>query len=92
MKDLLVLIDQEVFHSHPQQPCQSQQVVYRRQTLAMLPLVDGLWVFKPEKGLNIPNGQPLLPYTSLPQTVSKAFYPFKIITLCKRQIIHVYIA
>ena len=53
MRDLLVLIHQEVFHGHPQQPGQGQQVVHRGQTLAVLPLVYGLRVLKPEVGLII---------------------------------------
>jgi len=53
----LVLIHQEVFHGHPQQPGQGKQVIHRGQALTVLPLVDGLRVFKPEVGLKIPHGQ-----------------------------------
>lgn len=51
--NLLVLIDQKVFHWPPEEPREGQQVVYRGQTLSVLPLVDRLRVFKPEIGLNI---------------------------------------
>ena len=58
MRDPLVLIDQKVFHGHLQKPGQGQQIVHRGQTLAMLPLINGLRVLKPEIGLQIPHGQP----------------------------------
>ena len=58
MRDPLVLIDQEVFHGHLQEPGQGQQVVHRGQALAVLPLVNGLRVLKPEIGLQVPHGQP----------------------------------
>ena len=61
MRDPLVLIDQEVFHGHLQEPGQGQQVVHRGQALAVLPLVNGLRVLKPEIGLQIPHGQPGVP-------------------------------
>ena len=58
MRDPLVLIDQEVFHGHLQEPGQGQQVIHRGQALAVLPLVNGLRVLKPEIGLEVPHGQP----------------------------------
>ncbi len=58
MRDPLVLIDQEVFHGHLQEPGQGQQVIHRGQALAVLPLINGLRVLKPEIGLQIPHGQP----------------------------------
>ena len=56
IRDLPVLVDQEVFHGYPQHPGQRQQVVDAGQALPMLPLVNGLRVFKPEVGLKLPHG------------------------------------
>ena len=56
MRDLPIIVDQEVFHGHPQHPGQRQQVIDAGQALPMLPLVDGLRIFKPEIGLKIPHG------------------------------------
>ena len=56
MKDLPVFICQEVFHRHLQQPGQGKQVIHCRQALSMLPLINGLRVFKPKVGLKIPHG------------------------------------
>ena len=51
--NLLVLIDQEVFHRRPEEPRERQQVVHRGQAFSVLPLADRLRIFKPEIGLNI---------------------------------------
>ena len=56
-RDLQVIIDQEVLHRHPEEPCQRQQVIDGRQALAVLPFVHGLRVFKPEECLNVLNAQ-----------------------------------
>jgi len=55
--NLPVFVDQKGFHWHAKEPGQCQQIVYRWQTFTVLPFVDGLRVFKPEIGLNIPYGQ-----------------------------------
>ena len=57
MRDPLVLINQEVFHRHLQEPGQGKQVVHCGQSLAVLPFVYSLRVLKPEVGLQIPHGQ-----------------------------------
>ena len=64
MRDPLVLIHQEVFHRHLQEPCQGKQVVHCGQALAVLPFVYCLRVLKPEVGLQITHGQSGL--TALP--------------------------
>ena len=71
MRDPLVLIHQEVFHGHPQEPGQGKQVVHRGQALAVLPLVYCLRVLKPEVGLKIPHGQPGL--AALPLNAAARF-------------------
>ena len=57
MRNLPVVIDQEVLHGHLQQLGQSQQVVHRRQAFPMLPLIDGLGVLKAKVRLQIPHGE-----------------------------------
>lgn len=72
MRDPLVLIHQEVFHRHPQEPGQGKQVVHCGQALAVLPFVYSLRVLKPEVGLQIPNGQSGL--TALPLNAATGLY------------------
>lgn len=48
----------DVVHGHIQQGAQGVEVVHRGQTLAPLPLVDGLGLLEAEKLLEVPDGQP----------------------------------
>jgi len=57
MRNLPVVIDQEVLHGHLQQLGQSQQIVHRGQAFPMLPLIDGLGVLKAKVRLQIPHGE-----------------------------------
>ena len=56
-RDLLVFIDQEVFHFYLQNPGESQKVINCRQAFAMLPFVNGLRVLEPEVVLKLPHAQ-----------------------------------